>query len=225
MAKRLFDLFFSFLGLVLTSPVLVVIAALIKLGSKGPVFYRGERVGKDGKVFKIFKFRTMVVDAEKLGGSSTSNDDPRITGIGRRLRRFKLDELPQLINVFKGDMSFVGPRPEVKYYTDQFSEEEKAILSVRPGITDWASIRFSDEGGILAGHDDPDKAYEELIRPNKIRLQLEYIKRRNLWIDLKIILTTIRAILFGPPESMGPEAGWSTAEQGNTNAATEKERN
>ena len=134
MAKRLFDLFFSFLGLVLTSPVLVVIAALIKLGSKGPVFYRGERVGKDGKVFKIFKFRTMVVDAEKLGGSSTSNDDPRITGIGRRLRRFKLDELPQLINVFKGDMSFVGPRPEVKYYT--------CLLYTSPSPRDLSTSRM-----------------------------------------------------------------------------------
>ena len=137
----------------------------------------------------------MVLNAEKLGGPSTADDDPRITRVGKFVRKFKLDELPQLINVLKGEMSIVGPRPEVQMYVDMFTEEEKAILSVRPGITDWASIWNPDEGAILAGSSDPEKTYMEKIRPEKIRLQLKYVMERSFWNDLKIIAQTVVAII------------------------------
>ena len=188
MPKRLFDTLFSSLGLIVTSPFLIFSAIAIKLNSKGPVFYRGKRIGRYGKPFRIYKFRTMVVNAEKLGGHSTADDDPRITKTGKFLRKYKLDELPQLINVLKGDMSFVGPRPEVQHYVDMFTEEEKAILSIRPGITDWASLWNPDEGAILKGSKDPEKAYMEKIRPEKLKLQLKYVKEGSFRIDLKIIL-------------------------------------
>lgn len=196
MAKRLFDVVFSCLGLVVTAPLMLVMAVLIKLADGGGVFYRAVRVGRFGKPFRIFKFRTMVVNAEKLGGPSTPDDDPRITKVGRFIRKYKLDELPQLINVLKGEMSFVGPRPEVQMYVDLYSEEGKAILGARPGITDWASLWNSDEGAILAGSPDPEKAYLELIRPEKIRLQLEYVRKRTFWIDIGIIFQTVGAIIF-----------------------------
>jgi lipopolysaccharide/colanic/teichoic acid biosynthesis glycosyltransferase len=188
--KRLFDIIFSFCGLLLLSPLLIVIVFLIKREDGGPVFYRGDRAGLHGQPFRICKFRTMVVDAEKLGGSSTADDDPRITRIGKWLRKYKLDELPQLVNVLKGEMSIVGPRPEVPHYVDMFTEEEKTILSVRPGITDWASLWNPDEGRVLAGSPDPEKAYMEKIRPTKIRLQLKYVRERSFWTDLKIIAQT-----------------------------------
>lgn len=137
----------------------------------------------------------MVVNADQLGGASTANDDPRITAIGRKLRKYKLDELPQLLNVLKGDMSIVGPRPEVKYYTDQFNRAEKEILNVRPGITDWASIWNADEGALLEGAADPDKAYEELIRPTKIKLQLKYVQNQSFRNDLIIMKETFMAII------------------------------
>jgi lipopolysaccharide/colanic/teichoic acid biosynthesis glycosyltransferase len=137
----------------------------------------------------------MVLNAEKLGGPSTADDDPRITRVGKFIRKFKLDELPQLINVLKGEMSVVGPRPEVQMYVDMFTEEEKTILSVRPGITDWASIWNPDEGAILAGSTDPEKTYMEKIRPDKIRLQLKYVRERSFWNDLKIITQTIITIV------------------------------
>jgi lipopolysaccharide/colanic/teichoic acid biosynthesis glycosyltransferase len=159
------------------------------------VFYRGERVGLNGKLFRILKFRTMVVDADKIGGSSTPGDDPRITRIGRTLRKYKLDELPQLFNVLSGKMSLVGPRPEVQRFTDLFTPEERAILTVRPGITDWASLWNADEGSLLAGAEDPDRVYLELIRPTKIRLQLEYARNHSLFTDLKIILLTLWALV------------------------------
>ena len=168
---------------------------LLKKEDGGPVFYRGVRVGRFGNPFRIFKFRTMVLNAEKLGGPSTADDDPRITRMGKFIRKFKLDELPQLINVLKGEMSIVGPRPEVQMYVDMFTEEEKAILSVRPGITDWASIWNPDEGAILAGSPDPEKTYMEKIRPEKIRLQLKYVRERSFWNDLKIIVQTIITVL------------------------------
>jgi len=193
--KRIFDIVLSVAGLVILSPFLFWVAWRIRREGGGPVFYRGERVGLHGKPFRIFKFRTMVVNAEKLGGSSTPDDDPRITRIGRRLRKHKMDELPQLINVFLGDMSLVGPRPEVRYYTDMFTGEEKNILKVRPGITDWASIWNPDEGAILAGAADPDKAYLELIRPTKLKLQLRYAREKSLLTDLKIIFLTIFALV------------------------------
>jgi lipopolysaccharide/colanic/teichoic acid biosynthesis glycosyltransferase len=195
MLKRLFDIVSSLLGLILISPVLVTLAIMIKKEDRGSVFYRGVRVGRFGKLFRIFKFRTMVLNAEKLGGASTADDDPRITRAGKFIRKFKLDELPQLINVLKGEMSIVGPRPEVQMYVDMFTEEEKAILNVRPGITDWASIWNPDEGAILAGSPDPEKTYMEKIRPEKIRLQLKYVRERSFWNDLKIIAQTIIAIV------------------------------
>lgn len=195
MAKRLFDIAFSIIGLVMFSPLIITIAFLIKKEDSGPVFYRGVRVGRYGKPFKVFKFRTMVVDAEKMGPSSTADDDPRVTKTGKFLRKYKLDELPQLINVLKGEMSLVGPRPEVRHYVDMFTENEKAILSVRPGITDWASLWNSDEGDILAGSPDPEKTYMEKIRPTKLKLQLKYVNERNLWIDTKIIFQTLGAIV------------------------------
>lgn len=195
--KRIFDIFFSALGLVILSPLLGWIAWRIKREDGGPVFYRGERVGLRGKPFRIFKFRTMVVNAEKLGGSSTADNDPRITSIGFKLRKHKLDELPQLLNVFLGQMSLVGPRPEVKRYTDMFTAEEKAILSVRPGITDWASIWNPDEGSILAGAADPDQAYLELIRPTKVKLQRKYVQEQSFTTDLLILWETL-IVLFSP---------------------------
>jgi len=196
MLKRLFDILFSAFGLIVMSPLLIFSAMAIKLDSKGPAFYRGKRVGRYGRPFRICKFRTMVVNAEKLGGSSTADDDPRITKTGKFLRKHKLDELPQLINVLKGEMSFVGPRPEVQHYVDMFTEEEKAILNVRPGITDWASLWNPDEGAILKGSQDPEKAYMEMIRPEKLKLQLKYVKKNSFWIDLKIILLTLKTIMI-----------------------------
>jgi len=195
MFKRLFDLVSSASGLIFISPLLLIVSGLIKGEDGGPVFYRGVRVGKDGKPFRIFKFRTMVVDAERRGGPSTADDDPRITRIGKILRKYKLDELPQLINVLKGEMSIVGPRPEVKQYVDMYTGEEKAILSLKPGITDWASIWNPDEGALLAGHPDPEKAYLEKIRPEKIRFQLEYVKQHSFLTDLEIILKTFLALV------------------------------
>ena len=205
--KRLFDLAASSAGLVLLSPILIFIAILIILGSPGPVFFRGVRVGLYGRPFKIFKYRTMVLNADKIGGPSTSDDDPRITSIGKKMRKFKLDELPQLINVFNGDMSIVGPRPEVQHYVNMFTEEEKAILSVRPGITDWASIWNPDEGAILAGSPDPEKTYMEKIRPNKLKLQLKYVEERSFWVDMKIILETIRTIITRKKPELIHEVG------------------
>lgn len=185
----------SVFGLVCLSPIIFFIALLIKAGSTGPVFYRGIRIGRYERPFRIFKFRTMVVNAENLGGPSTSDDDSRITKTGKFIRKYKLDEVPQLLNVLKGEMSFVGPRPEVPHYVNMFTEEEKAILTVRPGITDWASIWNSDEGAVLAGSVDPEKAYMEMIRPEKIRLQLKYVRERSFFVDLKIIFKTLRTII------------------------------
>jgi lipopolysaccharide/colanic/teichoic acid biosynthesis glycosyltransferase len=191
MLKRLFDIIFSLLGISVLLPLFLLITILIKLEDGGAVFYRGIRVGRGGRQFRMLKFRTMVMNADKIGGPSTADDDPRITKTGKFLRKFKLDEIPQLFNVLAGQMSFVGPRPEVSFYVNMFSEEEKQILSVRPGITDWASLWNSDEGAILSGSPDPEKTYQEKIRPTKIRLQLGYVKNHSFWIDLKIIFKTI----------------------------------
>jgi len=195
-AKRIFDTGVSFLALIILSPVLIFISLLIKLDSAGPVFYKGTRVGKNGKLFKMVKFRTMFINAEKIGGSSTPDDDPRITRAGRVLRKYKLDELPQLFNVLTGGMSFVGPRPQVQWAVELYSPEEREVLSVQPGITDYASLRFPNEGEILRGSTDPDKDYMEKIHPEKMRLSLEYIKTRSFLLDIKIILKTIQAIFI-----------------------------
>lgn len=193
--KRLFDIIFSFAGIIILLPVFILIGLIIKLTSKGPVFFRGIRMGKSGKHFKIFKLRTMIPGAEELGGPSTAADDPRLTKLGKFLKKYQLDELPQLINVIKGEMSLVGPRPEVPLYVNMMREEEKKIiLSVRPGITDLASLWNFHEGEILKGSSDPEKTYMEKIRPEKIRLQIEYVKNRSFWLDLKILFKTILKI-------------------------------
>ncbi len=195
MFKRLFDICAALAGLAACAPIFMMVAWLIKREDGGPILYPGVRTGRHGRPFRMFKFRTMVVNADQIGGSSTADDDPRILKIGSKLRKYKLDELPQLLNVLIGDMSIVGPRPEVPYYTDKFDETEKAILNVRPGITDWATLWNPDEGAILKGAEDPDKAYEELIRPTKIRLQLKYVREQSFWSDLKIIFKTLKAIV------------------------------
>jgi len=194
MAKRTFDATLAVLSLAALSPVLAVIAAAVKVDSKGPIFYRGRRVGRRGNAFEMLKFRTMVTDAEKLGGSSTPEDDPRITSVGKTLRRYKLDELPQLWNVLIGEMSFVGPRPQVQWAVDLYTPEERAVLDVRPGITDPASLQFANEAEILKGSKDPDKDYIEKIHPEKMRLSLQYVRSRSFSGDLSIIARTAGAI-------------------------------
>lgn len=174
----------------LTSPIVLAIWARIKLDRDGPAIYAGRRVGRGGREFRMFKFRTMVTNADRVGGPNTPDDDPRLTGTGRFLRRYKLDELPQLVNVLKGDMSFVGPRPQVPEEVAGYTEEEREILNMRPGITDWSSLRFHNEGEILAGHSDPDRAYAELIRPEKMRLGIDYVRKATFRDDLDILVKT-----------------------------------
>lgn len=203
--KRIFDLVFSSVLLVFFTPVMVLLAMVVKGTSPGPVFYRGDRVGEGGRLFKMFKFRTMVVNADRVGGPSSSDDDPRITPVGRFLRKYKLDELPQLMNVFLGQMSFVGPRPEVPYYVSLFSEEEKHILSVKPGITDLASLWNSDEGALLAGRPDPEAYYRDHVRPEKIRLQLEYVRSASFATDMRILFKTIGMVVRRLSGEVGKE--------------------
>ena len=188
--KRFFDVMVAAIALVFLAPVLLLTAVVVKVCSPGPVLYRGVRVGLDGRLFSMLKFRSMIANAESLGGSATAADDQRLTKIGKFLRRYKLDELPQLLNVLAGDMSLVGPRPEVQKYVNLYSREEKAILTVRPGITDWASIWNPNEAIVLEGSRDPEKAYEELIRPTKLTLQLLYVRHHTFVTDLKIIFHT-----------------------------------
>jgi lipopolysaccharide/colanic/teichoic acid biosynthesis glycosyltransferase len=192
--KRIFDIIGAVVGLTIISPLIVWLAWRIKIEDGGPFFYRGMRIGLNGKPFRIYKFRTMVLDADKIGPSSTSEDDPRITKTGRFLRAHKLDELPQLINVLLGDMSFVGPRPQVQWAVDLFDDKEKVILSVRPGITDYASLLFSNEGEILKGSTDPDKDYMEKIHPLKTKLAMKYVNKHSLFVDVKIIMKTLTAL-------------------------------
>lgn len=191
MLKRAFDIVGATVGLVLVSPVLLVLTAMFKLTSSGPVFYRGVRAGLGGAPFRIFKFRSMVQNADRLGGPSTSGDDPRLTRVGRLMRHYKLDELPQLINVLVGDMSLVGPRPEVLSEVEAYTEEQRQILRIRPGITDWASIWNSNEESVLAGAADPHEAYKRLIQPTKLRLQLAYYGERSFLVDIEILLSTL----------------------------------
>ena len=193
MVKRAFDLAFASVVLVALVVPLAIVAAAIKFTSPGPVFYRGERVGLHGRRFRIVKFRSMVVDADRLGGSSTADDDPRITRIGRFLRRYKLDELPQFLNVLTGDMSVVGPRPQVAWAVDLYTAEERRLLDVKPGITDDASIQFRDEGAILKGAADPDRAYLEQIAPEKMRIGIKYVNEHTLLMDIGIIIRTVFA--------------------------------
>jgi lipopolysaccharide/colanic/teichoic acid biosynthesis glycosyltransferase len=191
MAKRAFDLFWSLLGLVLLCPLLVLVALLVKLEGGGPVFFRQVRVGRGGRPFRIWKFRTMVVDAEQQGRSITVGRDPRITRIGAILRDTKLDEIPQLLNVVAGEMSLVGPRPEVPRYVALYTEAQRAILALRPGITDLASIKYRNESELLAGAANPDEAYVQVILPDKVRINLSYAARASIWSDFLVILATL----------------------------------
>jgi lipopolysaccharide/colanic/teichoic acid biosynthesis glycosyltransferase len=193
--KRVFDIVVSLFGLVLLAPVFLAIAMALRINSPGPACYRGRRVGKGGRSFEILKFRTMRVDADRLGATSTAADDPRITPIGKWLRHYKLDELPQLVNVLRGDMSLVGPRPQVQWDVDNYTDEERELLSVRPGITDYASLKFRNEAEILRGQADADSAYVRLIRPEKVRLGLEYVRTRSLRVDLVILVRTLLALV------------------------------
>ncbi|MBS9768104.1 MAG: sugar transferase [Flavobacteriaceae bacterium] len=195
MMKRLFDFVVSFLGLLAISPILLIVAILIVIDSKGGVFYRQVRVGKGNKDFRIFKFRTMHTDADKLGLITIGGRDPRVTKVGYYLRKYKLDELPQLINVLVGDMSFVGPRPEVRKYVDLYTDEQKKVLEVRPGITDLASIEFRNENEILEKQENPNQYYIDVIMPHKLGVNLEYLKKRSLLKDIGVIFKTFLAIL------------------------------
>ena len=188
--KRALDIIVSLTGLLVLSPLLLAAAIWIKWDSPGPVFYCGKRAGRGGRPFSMLKFRSMVTNADQIGGPSTADGDPRITRSGHFLRRYKLDELPQLVCVLLGDMSLVGPRPEVYEKTTHFTEEERRTLSVRPGATDWASIWNSDEGAVLAEAPDPDAAYERVIKPTKLELQLYYLRTRSFWGDVRIIMCT-----------------------------------
>lgn len=192
---RFYDILFSIIGLVLLSPLFTVLYLLIRIESQGGGFYSQERIGKNGKPFKLFKFRSMRIGSDKKGLITIGEKDNRITKTGFILRKYKLDELPQLWNVFIGDMSLVGPRPEVKKYTDLYTEEQKQVLQVRPGITDWASIKYVDENKILGESKDPDDAYVNLIMPNKIKLNMVYIQHQTLGEYFKIIFTTFKEIV------------------------------
>lgn len=192
--KRLFDILFSLVFLILFLPFFLVISILIILDSKGGAFFRQVRVGKNERTFKLWKFRTMRPMSESAGQITVGMRDPRITNIGYFLRKYKLDELPQLINILVGEMSVVGPRPEVPKYVEMYSEEQKKVLSVRPGLTDFASIDFVNENEILAKSEDPEKAYIEEIMPLKLNLNLKYISEMSLSTDFKIIFGTIKAI-------------------------------
>ena len=195
MIKRLFDIIMSIIGIFFLSPILLVIAILIKLDSKGPMLYLQKRVGKNNHDFFIYKFRTMYVDADKKGLLTLGDKDPRVTPVGQFLRKYKLDELPQLFNVLKGDMSFVGPRPEVRKYVDFYSKDDMKILEVKPGITDYASIAFRDEAELLKKADNPEEYYISEIMPAKIKLNMNYIERPYLITDIKIILKTLFKIV------------------------------
>ena len=196
MAKRLFDIAFALLALLLLGPLLLLVALWVRLDSPGPVFFRQQRVGRGGQLFDIYKFRTMRTGAEAMGPQITVGQDTRITHAGAWLRRSKVDELPQFINVLRGDMSVVGPRPEVPRYVALFpADVRQAVLSVRPGITDLASIEFRDESALLAQSQDPERTYVEQILPAKLRHAQEYVRTRSLWLDLRIIARTVLAVL------------------------------
>lgn len=190
MSKRLFDISCSVIALIILYPLLAIIAIVIKFDSRGPIFYRGVRTGLYGQPFRIYKFRTMVVGAEKKGGASTALNDPRLTKIGRFLRKYKLDELPQLINILCGEMSFVGPRPQVEKYTRLYNNEEKVMLTVKPGLTDYASIKFINMD-LLLGNGPVDEKYAREIEPEKNRLRIRYAKEHSMVVDIRIILRTI----------------------------------
>ena len=195
MLKRLFDIFFSFIGLLILLPFFIIIALLIIIDSRGGVFYKQSRAGKGNSDFYLFKFRSMQIDSDKNGLPTIGGRDSRITNIGYFIRKYKIDELLQLINVFLGDMSLVGPRPEVRKYVDLYNEEQKKVLSVKPGITDYASIEYSNENELLGKAENPEQVYITEIMPAKLKLNLKYIAEQSIATDLKIIFKTIGKIL------------------------------
>lgn len=190
MLKRTFDILMSFVGLLILCPLFLVVAIWIKVDSKGPVFYRQIRVGRGNKDFRLFKFRSMFVDSDKKGLITVGGRDSRITRSGYFIRKYKLDELPQLINVFVGDMSFVGPRPEVRRYVDMYTVEQLHVLDVRPGITDMASIKYRNENDLLESADNPEEYYINVIMPDKLSINLDYVAHHSFWGDIKMILST-----------------------------------
>lgn len=192
---RLCDIVFSLFGLLFLSPLFLIVALWIVIDDPGPVFYRQQRVGKDGKDFGLLKFRSMRIGADKMSLITIGNRDPRVTRAGYYLRKLKIDELPQLWNVLTGDMSLVGPRPEVRRYVDLYTPEQRQVLSVRPGITDYASIEYIDENTLLAASNDPDRTYIEQIMPAKIALNMRYINHRTIGEYMRIILLTITKII------------------------------
>lgn len=193
--KRIFDIVMSLVGLTILGIPMIIICIIIKFSSEGPVFYKQVRVGKLNKDFKILKFRTMIVDADKKGMQITVGKDPRITGIGHFLRKTKIDELPQLINVLKGEMSFVGPRPEVRKYVDMYDDYQINVLKIKPGITDLASIEYRDESTLLGQSDNPEKTYIEEIMPTKLKLNLKYMQEFSFFYDIKLIFKTLIKIV------------------------------
>tara|TARA_B100001250_G_scaffold413454_1_gene447678 strand:+ start:9210 stop:9944 length:735 start_codon:yes stop_codon:yes gene_type:complete len=198
MFKRIFDFIISFLLIIIFSPIIIIFSFLIWRQDKKSPFYIASRVGKNEKLFKMIKFRSMIFNADKTGVDSTSSNDSRITPLGSLIRRYKIDEIPNFFNIIKGDMSFVGPRPNVKRETDIYTFEEKKLLSVKPGITDFASIVFFDEGDILKDSKDPDLDYNQLIRPWKSRLGILYVEKNSLFLDFYLIVTTAIAIISKP---------------------------
>ena len=192
--KRVFDIVASLVGIVLLLPVFIIIGLWVKLSSKGPIFFVQKRVGKDFKEFNLYKFRSMVVGAQNKGPGVTSKDDARITKVGRFIRNTKIDELPQLFNVLKGDMSLVGPRPELRKFVDAKKDEYKKILSVKPGITDNAAIEFRDEEEIMSQYEDKEKTYVDIVLPQKIKLYYKYIDEISFFNDIKLILKTLKVI-------------------------------
>jgi lipopolysaccharide/colanic/teichoic acid biosynthesis glycosyltransferase len=194
--KRVFDLTFSVIGIILCLPILLIVIFLLKLDSNGPIIYKQKRVGVHLKTFFLMKFRTMYTGSDKKGLLTVGNRDKRVTKIGYWLRKYKIDELPQLFNILIGDMSFVGPRPEVEKYVKLYDSSQKRVLTVKPGITDWASIQFIDENQLLEKAEDPEQYYIDTIIPTKVNQNLKYIDHHNLWIDLKIISITLKSIFL-----------------------------
>ena len=193
--KRMFDIILSFILVILLSPLFLVISIVVKFGSEGPVFYKQQRMGRNSNLFTLYKFRTMKKDSESKGPGVTAENDSRITSAGRFLRAYKLDEIPQLLNVFKGDMSLVGPRPESKKYVDMFKEDYSDILRVSPGITDYAALEYRNEEELLATYEDVEEAYTTIILPDKIRLYKKYIKEMSLSVDLTLLFRTLLGVI------------------------------
>ncbi len=210
--KRFFDISCSSIGLIILLPLFTVVAIIIKLDSRGPVFFRQQRIGKNFRPFRIYKFRTMTTDAPEKGPEITIGGDKRVTRIGRILRKYKIDELPQLINVLKGEMSLVGPRPEVEKYVELYKEDYKHILQVRPGVTDISSITYRDEEGVLMDKKDPEAYYRQVLLPEKIRLAREYIDRASFFYDLRLIFKTVYRIFY-PSFTIQPQSARSNTKK------------